>query len=246
MKYALITPPAGFRFVTEYHLGYHFVLSQYCTDYKYLKFYQRMHEYGHFIMLDNGAAELGASIDISLVIKAAEAVGADEIIMPDVLDDFTGTLSRTSQAVDLVPLKQRAMVPQGKDWLEWEACARIMVGMGCATICVAKRYENLPGGRSHGLEIIKAYSWHHTHNIHLLGCYRNPLKEIAAAYTTLPTIRGVDTGAAIAYAQAGALLNTSAHHSLDWNDPFDTNLTYNNISLYLDAHKESDAYHPQE
>lgn len=245
MKYALIVPPLELRLIEEVDAGYHFVLAQYCNDKIYRRFYQRMHQQGHFIMMDNGAAELGASINIESVVDAADAVGADEIVMPDVLDDWVQTLDRTLAAVEFVPMKQRAMVPQATNWADWENCANQMVHMGCVTICVAKRYENLPGGRSHALEIIMNRGWHLTHNIHLLGCYRNPLAEIARAYKTMPSVRGVDTGAAIAYAQKGVALNSPNHCSLSWSDDFDLGLARRNINLYFNAHKEYNAYNTQ-
>lgn len=235
MKYAVITPPAGLPLVREFNLGYHFVLSQYCDNFEYRTFYRNAHARGHFIMIDNGAAELGASVKLTQILKAADDIGADEIVLPDVLDDCDETLARTGEALDFIPIKKRAMCPQGSTWTEWLHCAKTMVDWGCATICIAKRYEKLPGGRRAALRLIMDHQWHNIHNIHLLGCYRNPLSEIAAAYDMLPSIRGIDTGAAVAYAQAGKLLTSSKHHSLSWSAPFDPDLARLNIKMYLNA-----------
>src|SRR5690606_32368698 len=135
-----------------------------------------------------------------------------------------------------------AMCPQGTTWEEWLECAIQMIHMGCATLCVAKRYEKLPGGRSYALRMIEAEGWNETHTIHLLGCYRNPLREIYRAHQTMPSIRGVDTGAAIAYTQHNVSLNSPDHCSLDWDAPFDSELAKANIDLYLHAHEENYAY----
>lgn len=243
MKYAVITPPAGFPLVKEFDLGYHFVLSQYCTDPAYKRFYQEAHSRGHFIIVDNGAAEFGASIDILTVTQVADEIGADEIILPDVLDNCERTLEYTKKALKFVPVRRRAMCPQGKDWAEWLRCASSMFDWGCATLCVAKRYERFPGGRSHALELIVERDWHKTCNIHLLGCYENPLREIGLAYRTLPEIRGVDTGAAVAYAQAGVDLGDSKdHHSLSWTEPIPFHLARLNIEKYMNSHKGSYAH----
>ena len=243
MKYAIITPPAGLPLVGEFNLGYHFVLSQYCTDPSYKSFYQEAHARGQFIMVDNGAAELGASIDIGTVTEVADELGADEIILPDVLDDYAQTMKYTERALAFVPQKRRAMCPQGTNWTEWLRCAEQMIKWGCATLCIAKRYERLPGGRPYALQLVKERGWHEICNIHLLGCYENPLKEIAQAYIAFPGIRGVDTGAAIAYAQAGADLGDSRiHHSLSWTAPVPPHLARLNIEKYLNAHKGSYAY----
>lgn len=244
MKYALVTPPQGFPLIEEARLGYHFVLAQYCEDPTYEQFYRDCHERGHFIMLDNGAAEMGSSISIERIMDVAAKICPDEIVMPDVLDDCQQTLLRTEQALDYVPRKQRAMCPQGKTWKEWEDCADVMVNdLGCTTICVAKRYEKFPGGRAHALRIIMSHFWQHTHTVHLLGCYENPLAEIAAAYRAMPSVRGVDTGAPVAYAQKNVTLDFPTHSSLDWNKEFDLNLARHNVDLYLNAHRGNHAHY---
>jgi len=247
MKYALITPPRGFALLKAYGFGYHFVLPQYLNDSFYKMFYQTLHYQGHFLLMDNGAAELGEGIPDADLVKAAEEIGADEIVMPDVLDNARATLERTYAAHQLFPKHKRAMCPQGSTWDEWEYCATVMLNMGCATLCVAKRYELLPGGRLKALSIIEQNHWHRDHHIHLLGCSKNPLHEADVAFKRAPWIRGIDTAAPVAYAQAGWHLNLAPHHcSLDWDADFDIDLAYDNVRLFLRATRGEDAYHIEE
>jgi hypothetical protein len=247
MKYALITPPAGLMLIKVFNLGYQFVLPQYLNDSLYKGFYQKLHYEGHFLLMDNGAAELGEGIPDEDLVKAAEEVGADEIVMPDVLDNTKATLERTYAAHRMFPAHKRAMCPQGTNWDEWEYCASVMLNMGCATLCVAKRYESLPGGRVHALYLIEHNGWHRDHHIHLLGCSKDPLHEAEAAFKRAPWVRGIDTAAPVAYAQAGWHLNLAPHHcSLDWDVGFDLELAYDNIQLFLEASRGKDAYNIKE
>lgn len=237
MKFALIAQPnAGDQLVNQYHLTYHLVLAQYVlSDARYRSFYLNLHLQDHFIMLDNGAAENGHSIGIENVMKAADLIGSDEVVMPDVLDECNATIAATYAALKSVPERMRAVVPQGRDWADWEYCATTLVGMGCRTICVAKRYEALPGGRVHALEIIKKHKWHRLYDIHLLGCYRNPLREILDAANVTSWIRGIDTAAPISYAQSGDTLDYPRWHSLEWDKPFNYTVACVNMDLILEA-----------
>jgi hypothetical protein len=155
--------------------------------------------------------------------------------MPDVLDECNATVSATGNAIKFVPERMRAIVPQGKDWADWEYCATTLVRLGCRTICVAKRYEALEGGRAHALGIIRRHKWHLTHDIHLLGCYRNPLREILNAIEVAPWVRGIDTSAPISYAQHGDTLDHPKWHSLEWNKPFRYGTAVVNMDFILEA-----------
>jgi hypothetical protein len=236
MKYALITPPnLGMKLLASFGLSYHMALAQYIlADVHYKAVYQALHNFDHFIMVDNGAAENGVPLPIEKIVKAADMVGADEIVMPDVLDDMRATIKATYAALIHVKKKRRAVVPQGKDWNEWTDCTLELIQFGCRTICVAKRYEKLPGGRVKALEIIAAHGWQDDHDIHLLGCCKNPLKEIRDALNVAPWVRGIDTAAPVSYAQHGTPL-TGEWHSLDWNKPIDWDVAKLNVQAILEA-----------
>jgi len=235
MKFALITPPQGFQVEIDLRLGYHFALAQYCGDPEYANHYHALGLAGHFTMLDNGAAEIGSAIALQRLMEAADLINPDEIILPDVLDDADKTLVHTARALDRIAPHARAMCPQGKTWEEWTFCADQMIQMGCATLCIAKRYEKLPGGRVHALEIARDRGWDRDHNIHLLGCCYDPLKEVERAQMFMPHIRGVDTAAPVAYAQHAQILGTIPHQSLEWDEPFDNDTLWVNTVQMLSA-----------
>lgn len=233
MKLALIGAPNVRPIIEGLGLGYHLVLAQYMTDPAYKALYREMSARGHFIMMDNGAAELGASISFGDVLDAANVCDADEIIMPDVLDNMEETLRHTVEALKHVTSKYRVMVPQGKNWSEWRECAEVMCRWGCTTIAIAKRYEAFEGGRRRALQILYDLGLHRNHYIHLLGCYSNPLKEIADNMSRF--VRGIDTAAPFAHAQHGKPMEYAEHLSYGWGEPMNRELAIQNASRLLDA-----------
>jgi hypothetical protein len=234
MKLMVIAPPNALSVLTTMRLSAHLVLAQHVQDPIYRAFYQSAQRRGAFIMLDNGAGELGRSLPIADLVEAANEVHADEITLPDVLGDADATLSATRAAMPAVPRKARAVCPHGTTWDEWEACAYAMVQWGCATICIG-RYDNLPGGRIPALAIILKNNWQWTHHIHLFGCSEPPLAETRRELAAAPWIRSMDTGAAVAFAQEDCLINDGAGHaSLKWGAPFNSRYTEQNIDLLLD------------
>lgn len=220
MKLAIIGSPNTFPTTEKLGLGYHLVLSQYCNDPTYAGYYLDKALAGHFIMVDNGAAELGQSIPFDAVVDVANMLGADEIAMPDALDKSHETLSLTSSALEKVPALSRIMIPQGETWDEWSFCAETMLRWGCGTIAVAKRYERLPGGRKHAVSLLAGMSGIANVHIHFLGCFQDPIKEIYEARSATLPVRGIDTAAPFAYSQHGIAIDSGQHASYKWGEPF--------------------------
>jgi len=219
MKLALIAPPKYQWIPYIWRSGYHFVLAQYLDDPNYAGMYTILRDAGHFLILDNGAAEFGKSIDLEKLRAAYDLLQPDEIILPDSLGKGVETMQLTHAAVHMFPRKKRAVVPQGRNWIEWEMCLNKLVSYGCATICVPKLYEGYKGGRLKALKIIQKNRFYWDHNIHLLGCYDNPLEEIRRVRDMFPWVRGIDTAAPIAYAQQGKKIDDPERASLDWDNP---------------------------
>jgi hypothetical protein len=231
-------------------------------DSKYLKFYQAMHRNGHFIMVDNGAAEavkyvwdgmeplpLGSEAPLSnfgTVVRMANLVGADEIILPDKKLDMTWTLSGTLRAEGLVPPWKRAIVPQGQDFDEWKECLKTMLARrDFHTICITKDYDAIvpDGGRLRCLEFIARFGWQMWHPVHLLGLHgsrsvptRSIHQEIADILKEFPWVRGVDTSAPFAYAQHHLRIDSTTTYSYDWDNPMglDDRLAEQNIDFLRD------------
>jgi len=235
MKYALITGPTGFPLIMDFRLSYHLVLAQYASTLGYIDFYKTRHLAGDFIMVDNGAAEFGKSIGMDDIVTAAEGIGADEIIVPDVLDDSEATIALAKETYWRIPMMKRAIVPQGHDWVSWFHCLTELVSLGCQTICIAKRYERLPGGRVRALQILADNHMLLNHHIHLLGFDQDPIAEVCSALSFYPDIRGVDSAAPIAYAQKGMEINTNVHESYEWNKSYSYELAVGNVNTILNA-----------
>lgn len=81
-------------------------------------------------ILDNSLIELGGAVDLKRVLAAAEKIGADEIILPDVFQKGPETLDAVNKALselnDIYPNRKwpyRLMaVAQGRDEQEWYEC----------------------------------------------------------------------------------------------------------------------------
>lgn len=237
MKLALIAHPAAMDLLDEYRLSFHMFLAQ-----KVLKeppwsriYYFRAQQRGQFVMLDNGAAELGTSIKFSDVLDAAQICHADEIVLPDALGNYEETLELTRKWADTVPIRKRAMVPQGETWELWDRCLQAMIKMGCATICVPKLYEAYEGGRVTALNIIWDHGYHETHNVHLLGCYENPIKEVTAVRENAPWVRSIDTAAPIAYAQHQEDIDCGKHYGYMYGVEFDWDMARKNLERLITA-----------
>lgn len=81
--FGIITPTAYLRkYATQSH--FHLVLAHLIdVDDEYANFYAEMSDRGDFIIMDNGAFELGESYEPSKLLGLAERVKADAIVLPD-------------------------------------------------------------------------------------------------------------------------------------------------------------------
>lgn len=237
MKLAVIAPPEYLDIVANDRLGYHMALGQELfRDRHYYQWYRTFAERGHFIIVDNGAAEPEEErVSFDNIAHAALELGADEIILPDVLRDKYETLERSldPRVLFRVPSYRRMIVPQGKNWDEWATCmVDLVIHSNPASIGIAKHLEDFEGGRVKALEIITRFEYHKSHAIHLLGVRRHPFKEVLRCLQMYDGIRGIDTGAPIAYAQHKAPINDSQHFSLKWESTGKDTLYYHNVERY--------------
>jgi len=238
MKLAVIAPRNTMHVLNALSPGYNFVLGQELVkDPKYRYAVEELRKRGSFIIVDNGAAEPeNERVPFEEIAHAAMGLMVDEIILPDKLRDRGWTIyhSLSDEVLDVVPYNKRMVVPQGTNWAEWKDCLRrLLLGANPVSIGVAKWLEELPGGRPYGLALIKQHGYDKRYNIHLLGIHSKPFAEIRYATAVLPTIRGIDTGAPVAYAANGWKLDDSRHFSLGsgWeNVPIP--LLYENVSTY--------------
>lgn len=237
MKVAHIVPPTYPRAMRLHNSAYQFALGQWLPfNEEYREYFLAANGYGHFIIVDNGAAEPKEErIPFDDVCKWAAYIGADEVVMPDVLYKAEETIAASTDAYAMrdVPENKRMVVPQGTDWEEWAWClVELHHRLEFATIGIPKHLERLPGGRVEAINIIFREGLIKKYNIHLLGCYKDPRTEILNAHKRASFIRGIDTGAAFAYAQNQRILAVAtSHYSLENEPAADEMMFKHNVGL---------------
>lgn len=110
-------------------------------------------------ILDNSLIELGGAVDLGRVLVAADYIGADEIILPDVFQNGPATIDVVNQALsklnDLYPNRswpyKLMAVAQGKDEKEWYECyMALMKNPDIDVIGIPKVLAKMhPQGRPH-------------------------------------------------------------------------------------------------
>lgn len=128
MKVAII-PPTKYleKFAHHNKNRYHLALAhRVLSDQKYAAFYRKCSENREYVILDNGACELGQSIEFSKLLRAIKLVGASQIVLPDTLHDTDTTLEQTSAFLDKLlqsnaDIRTMAVV-QGKTKDDWMRC----------------------------------------------------------------------------------------------------------------------------
>lgn len=112
----------------EYHQKMHMFLTHMVE--KYPAYASVAQDAPGYKILDNSLIELGGSVSVQRVVGAAEYIGADEIILPDVFQNGPETLKAVDKALKELnklypnrswPFKLQA-VAQGLDIREWFDC----------------------------------------------------------------------------------------------------------------------------
>ena len=219
MKYSFIAPLDVIQKVESVvgELPYRLLLGQYIiNDPEYLQFAIRSHALGSFVMIDNGAAEQ-EPVDFEHLLSLV-GTGYDEMIIPDAIGDRKETFRLFSFYASAVPATKRMIVPQGNTLAEWKASLRDFTKQTqFATIGIPKHLDRIHNGRLMALQYIQQRQLHKKYNVHMLGAFKNPEIEAMEAALQFPWIRGFDTAAPLAYAQAGKPLGCGVHHSVDWD-----------------------------
>lgn len=241
MHIATIVPPQGFSALGASGSAYHMALGQELVrNDEYRRFYRRLVRNGHFVMVDNGAAEPESErVPFEDILQVALEIGVAEIVLPDILRDMRGTINATTNlGAPLVPPAMRCIIPQGNSWQEWKTCFHVLnsrLDGKFRTIGIAKHLERLPEGRSVALEFLRAEGYDQLYDIHMFGLWRKPLEEIRNVRESGVRVRGVDSGAAFAYAQNKEAINDERHYSLDWFRSADPVLAYHNIMTLVEV-----------
>lgn len=181
------------------------VLAQNLIGNKKQKKYWR--EFKGYKVLDNGAFELGKSIDLSILLDIAKAINADEIVLPDVFRDKEETIKRTEEAIRKVdyykkkgllrPNVKLMAVPQGNDLYEWLTCFEtFMRNPKIDVIAINRDSARFYGSRletlKHVYAGIIAASPEIKKEYHLLGMQDN-IHEAKIVAEKYPWVRSIDS-----------------------------------------------------
>ncbi len=123
---------------------------------KYPMYVQVAKQAPGYKILDNSLIELGSAMTIDRVLDAAEKIGADEIILPDVFQDGGATLNAVDKALVEIDRRYQGKCPfklmavaQGTNWPNWNRCYEELMDrsevsvIGVPKVCA----KMLPGGR---------------------------------------------------------------------------------------------------
>lgn len=176
--------------------GMHMFLTHLVEKYPFYAKYAK--EVEGYKILDNSLIELGGAVDMQRILDAAEKIGADEIILPDVFQKGPETIDAVNMALSELndryvnrswPYKLMA-VAQGRDEKEWYECyMTLLKNPDIDVIGVPKVLAKMhPQGRPHFVNEHCALK-HKPH--HLLGLWYS-LSEFKE-YERLEDIRSCDT-----------------------------------------------------
>lgn len=239
------------RIVKRLGMGYHLAEPITLFHNKVLQLmYERFARDGHFIIMDNGAAEvsiveggkvkhLGEPPAFEQVVSLAKRIGADEIILPDRKHDVEWTAKHTIDCAELVSPVMRAICPQGVDESGWYECFDFLEDkIKFHTICVAKIYDRLAI-----LQWLENQDVPERYHVHLLGLGTdtNPDLEFEVIQIAkrFPWVRGIDTAAPIAFAQHDVHVdNYRVHFSYQWGGKFNSVTAIDNIFMIQEWIKE--------
>lgn len=217
-----IVPLQYLEMTAEQH--YHMVLAQKCDDADYCNFFKRMKEEGKYLILDNGAAE-GEILDPKHVIEIAKELKVDEVVLPDVFNDYNGTCQEYHKHISLFKkelpgVKIMAVLPSTNE-LEIRSFVRMVMG-DINVIGIPKVIAN---GNPHiRVMIAQLIAEYGDVEIHYLGAI-----DVAGEERYDQSVRSIDS--AIPYVQACKSLTTFEYRNR--NDVIDNSEGYEEDDIFL-------------
>lgn len=173
-----------------------------------------------YLLMDSGTFE-EAQVSVPEMNKAAAAVAADEVILPDIAGDSQGTLRRSWGALGHIVTKRVMFVPQGRTNKQWHEClhywlrewekhswdSNYYLSIGVTSLRQADSTKPLLGSKPNLLEeALKVGRPLHLLGIPHLGNFTENLLKTAYA----GRVRGVDTSTAFALGAEGILVTPHA------------------------------------
>lgn len=164
MKAAIICPTSMLEWVQkEFDPHFHFVLAQiYLEDKAYADFFLERRRLGDDMILDQGAAELGASIDDGSIMTVVRKLKPTIVVAPDIIYSSFETIIRVGNflkayADELKLLGVQIMVvPQGENNERYLECFSLL---NCAVkvdwLGISRFYHDRFDGRARLLALIE-------------------------------------------------------------------------------------------
>jgi hypothetical protein len=150
---------------------------------------------------------------IAMLISAADALEANEVVLPDVLGNADATLNNLILYCSHPNLYRyrKMFVPQGKGPMDWVECLREGVqscGEKFQTVGVPKSLEQF--GEDTRIALIKYIP--EQYDVHMLGIYKSV--DEMTSYLGLLRVRSWDTSLPIAAAQVPISIRLKEKHEL--------------------------------
>lgn len=211
MKLALIPPN---KFMDKTVDNYHLILPQQLGDASYMAKYMHHRRAGHYLILDNGAAE-GIHFTVETIHTLAATLMVNEIVVHDVMNDYYSTKTRVQSWQDKV--KPNAFnymgVVQGMTIDLCKVCIDFYLDVPWITSIGIPRHliTTLKAGTETRMKLVQYIREQQGNDvaIHLLGTspdYITELRDWGPRFNSY-NVRGVDTSAPFNYAMESELIS---------------------------------------
>lgn len=210
MKLAHIIPPdwVGTFPLSEYRMALAHWVFKYPTYAEQLR--KGPKGRSAYILMDSGSFE-GEQVSVDKINEGADALKADEIVLPDVLGSSRETVKRSWNALGKVATKRVMFVPQGTTAEEWCNCLRQWLGAWTKRAWDQAYHLSIGVtslGGAEGVRIVLLDEALKTnYPVHLLGLHRldEDARDLLEA-AVKAGVRGMDTSTAFALGARGVLV----------------------------------------
>lgn len=210
MKLAHIVPP---DWVGTFPLGeYRMALAHWVLKYPAYAEQLRKGPKGRsaYILMDSGSFE-GEQVSVDQINEGADALKADEIVLPDVLGSAGESLKRSWDALGKVATKRVMFVPQGTTTEEWYKCLHKWLSAWTKhawdqAYQLSIGVTSLGGVEGVRIALLDA-ALKTNYPVHLLGLHRlDEDTRVLLERAVKAGVRGMDTSTAFALGARGVLV----------------------------------------
>lgn len=207
MRAALIPPKGYWNTICESDI--HLALAQ-IEEPDYIRQYAAIPS-GHHLIVDNGAAE-GNMVPDARLIQRAIAWSADEIVVPDVMQDYAGTLQRVEHFMenhhhDLISTMKLMFVVQGTRMQQLRDCVDKFVQYPNAVLGIPRHLLTTLDDKDARKRVLDYIHLKYPgQDVHLLGTNPDYPAEIQSIARIHPWVRSCDSSMPYNYTILGLRL----------------------------------------